>query len=264
MCGAYPDALFCKTYGIVGLWLFNEKGSKIIDVCRNFNTGAISGAAWTASKMGGGLRFDGSDDYANIGRTIQHYADYNKPFSIAVWFNMHTFSGAGTYSLMGAVHQVGGVYDQFELNVASDKIRAIFLNVGAGSDGWIWDTTSTIGGAVGKQFCVVWTYDGLNASTSPKMYINGINYAVTVTTNAGIITQSMWQAARLDKDIWVGRRNFSTGDQPFPGTIDQMIISNRVWTQSDVTKFYRNPWCGLISSTQLQSESSQMAVMGAD
>lgn len=255
MCGAYPDPLHCNSMGIVGRWLFNERGSRVVDVCRNFDAGAISGASWTGSKMGGGLRFDGSDDFVSIGKRIQLYADYNKPFSIGMWFGFHTYSGSGTYSLLGSTHQVGAYFDQFELNIASDKIRVILVNVLAANDGRIWDTTSALSLTTGRLYFVLWTYDGLNATSSTKFYFNGVSQAVTVTANVGDIGQSIWQSARLaDKDLWIGRRNYSTGDQPFPGIIDQFIIANRAWTPDEVKRMYQNPWSGLICSTYEMEE----------
>lgn len=255
MCGAYPDPLHCNSMGIVGRWLFNERGSRVVDVCRNFDAGAISGATWTGSKSGGGLRFDGSDDYVNIGKRIQRYVDYNKPFSIGAWFTFHTFSGSGTYSLFGAAHQHLGFFDQLELTINADKVRAILTNVGAGSsDGRIWDTTNSQGMGTSGKYFVAWVYNGLNATNSTAFYFNGQNQAVTVTTNIGDITQSIWQPSRLDKDIWVGRRNYSTGDQPFPGIFDQIVIANRIWAADEVKKMYQNPWSGLICSTYEMEE----------
>lgn len=264
MCGAYPDPLFCKDYGIVGRWLFNEKGSRLVDVCRNFSTGAISGATWTGSRMGGGLRFDGSDDYVNIGRRIQRYVDYNKPFTITIWYTLHTFSGAGTYSFIGTVNQIGGLYDQFELNITSDKFRVIMINVLSGNvDGRIWDSVSTIGHVINKQYCVTWVYDGLNAD-STEFYFNGVFANANLSSDYGNITRTIWQSGSLaDKDLWVGRRNFSTGDQPFPGIIDQIIIANRVWTPDEVKTFYRKPWSGLISSSSYDTAKTHMEVIGA-
>lgn len=262
MCGAYPDALFCKTYGIVGRWLFNEKGTRINDCCRNFGKGAISGSVWTGSKMGGGLRFDGTDDYIAVSNWQRHI-DYNKPFSISIWV---TFSAvAASYcSLIGVTD--GGGYDAFEIRKSnSHRIEFVFWTSGGGANGYNWgsDVQSFV---VGKQYNVTVTYNGTGNSTAAKIYLNGVSvYPGIIVNNFGDLVESLYTSGNLtSKDLWFGRRNYSTGDMPFPGTIDQIIIANRVWTQSDVNKFYRNPWCCLISSTQFQSESSQMAAMGAD
>lgn len=267
ICGAYPDALFCKQHGIVGRWLFNERGSKIIDVCRNFNTGAISGAAWVGSKMGGGLRFDGSDDYANIGRTHQRYIDYNKAFTISFHFTFNTYSSTTHHCFAGQIrHKGSGTYDDLTIRInPSDQIEFWLFSspVNATQDGYTY-ISSAISVVTGKPYHLVCTYNGGNTTTSGNIYLDGKSI-YSSTTDYSAITQSIYQTGLLlEQDLWIGRRNWTTPDMPFPGIIDQVIIANRAWTLDEISKFNKNPWCGLISSTQFTSEYSQMAALGAD
>jgi len=53
--------------GLVGCWLFNEEGGKIIeDISGNDNDGAMVNAVWSGGKSGTGLYFDTSTDYVNL------------------------------------------------------------------------------------------------------------------------------------------------------------------------------------------------------
>ncbi|MFZ7154013.1 MAG: LamG domain-containing protein [Bacteroidota bacterium] len=258
MCGAYPDPLHCNSMGIVGRWLFNERGSRVVDVCRNFDAGAISGASWTGSKMGGGLRFDGSDDYVNIGTRGERYIDYNKPFTISAWLTFHTYASTSYHAVLGHVSQRGTTYSDIEIRInPNDQWEFVFTQAPATNtqDGfhWIWAATVPV---VGALYNLVFTYDGLNNyNNSVKFYLNGISQGASSGGNFGAITQSMYQSGFLQSHpLWVGRRNFGGGDMPFPGIIDQVIISNRVWIPDEVKSIYKNPWSGLICSTYEMEE----------
>ncbi|MCK4626068.1 MAG: LamG domain-containing protein, partial [Phycisphaerae bacterium] len=53
--------------GLVACWKFDEgKGNRLLDTSGNGNHGTIHGATWTKGRVGGGLRFDGVDDYVEV------------------------------------------------------------------------------------------------------------------------------------------------------------------------------------------------------
>lgn len=246
--------------GIVSNWAFNEGGGTVIYDIKNrsgtLGNFALAGSAtsgWVGSYFGGGLLFDGSNDYVTIGTFLQQHIDYNIPFSISICFTFYTFSGAGTYSLVAVTEANGAFFDQFELNISANKVRAIFIQSPTGTNnGRIWDSTDTQGFEINKTYCITWTYDGLNTTTSTKFYKNGVPHAVTNTTNAGDIDRSLWTNAAFSvKDIWVGRRNYSTGDQPFPGVIDSLRVYNRVLGDDEIKTLYGNPYIDWISNRSI-------------
>lgn len=235
--------------GLEAYWPMNEgSGTVTRDVVggkpgtlTNFALAGSSTSGWTGTRMGGGLRFDGTDDYVNIGTDYQKYIKYDKSFSVSIWF---TFSAvaASYYSLIGAVRDTGG-YDSFEIRKSSSHRIEFLLWTYAGggnTNGYNWgsDVQTFI---VGKLYNVTVTYNGTGTSTAGNIYINGNSvYSGTIVNNFGDLTSSF--SAQLDGiDLWIGRRNYTSPDMPFPGVIDSVRFYNRVLNQSEIQILMTNP-----------------------
>ena len=237
--------------GLVGYWIANEgTGTNLKDISETGNDGtltnfALSGAAsnWVGSRMGGSIHFDGSNDLVNIGTTMQSYIDYDKPSTLIFWFSFSTFSAGSTYSLMSTAVASFNGFDQVEFGIVSDKLSYTLTRYTANStqDGWLWQSPA-LSLSADKLYCVAFVYDGSNASTSASLYFNAVNQNVTVVANTGAHIGSLWQAAKLaSKDLWIGRRNYTTGDLPFNGVIEEVRIYNRALNQSDLQTILNYP-----------------------
>src|SRR3989344_375446 len=84
------------TDGLVGYWTFDGKDtnwatSKTNDLSGNGNTGTMTSMSTTTSpvvgKIGQGLKFDGVDDYVNVG-DVAAIDNSNTQLSISAWFKM--------------------------------------------------------------------------------------------------------------------------------------------------------------------------------
>jgi len=236
--------------GKVAWYLMNEGGGgAIYDTTKKSSYAAlISGATWSGSPTGGGLKFDGTDDYVNIGTAFQDTVDYNKPFSLVFWFDFHTYSSTAYHCLMGHVAQRGTAYADIEIRInPNDQFECVFHSSPAPgvTDGYGW-TTPVLTIKTNTPYCLVWTYDGSNIGAGGKVYFNGIDQAVTAS-DQGAITESLYQSGYLlGKALWLGRRNFGSGDYPFPGTIDQVMLYDRVLSNSEVINLYSQPLAGLL------------------
>jgi len=243
--------------GLVGYWIFNEKaGINVYDITQNKINGTANNFAltgntsnWVGSPMGGGLHFDGSDDFVNIGTLIHQYVDYDRPFSTSFWFTLTTYASS-YYGLMGNVSQTGTAYDdvEFRVDFAGDRFDFVFQSAASINvqDGYRW-ATGDKNIAINKLYNLVYTYDGLNTTTSTKIYLNGQEEVVSLLTNLGTITRSVYSVAPT-QPTYIGARNWSGNDFRFPGLIDEVRIYNRVLNAMEVQTLYTNPHIDILNN----------------
>ena len=121
-----PLSLFftasCSAQGGAGLiahWKFDEgKGNKLIDYSGNHNDGIIHGARWTKGRVGGGLEFDGKDDYIEIPKSpsIDSIKDQ---FTVLFWMKSPL---EGRYSIIERWFYGPGIDQRsLEMDISSGK-----------------------------------------------------------------------------------------------------------------------------------------------
>jgi hypothetical protein len=78
--------------GIIAHYKFNEGSGKILkDISGNGNDGKIVGAVYVPSPRGKALRFDGKDDYVNIGNAPS--LNLTGDLTIIAWIKPTELSG---------------------------------------------------------------------------------------------------------------------------------------------------------------------------
>lgn len=212
--------------GLVGHWLFNEKGGSIVhSVLYNnrvaLNNFALSGQTsnWTGSDFGGGLNFDGSDDYGldTVGLPDLSTATY------AVWC---------TPTSLGSGEPYKGVLVRFS---SSSAKYGIFIHSSGYVYGYICDSVGTTiqvtGGTIvaNTLYHIVLTYD---KAGKLKLYINGAG--ISSSSGTGALASNL--AA-----LQIGRASDFPG-RYFNGTIDEVRIYNRALSYYEVTKLYIDPF----------------------
>ena len=71
--------------GLVAFWRFDEgKGDRLLDASGNDNHGRIQGANWVEGRVGGGLRFDGADDYVDVSKSAS-LDSISKEITLMCW-----------------------------------------------------------------------------------------------------------------------------------------------------------------------------------
>jgi hypothetical protein len=76
--------------GLVGCWLFNEQaGNKIYDLAKDNHGILTNGPIWN-SASDGYLQFDGTNDYVDLGTSIQNYS----VFTTSIWINFNFFDAS--------------------------------------------------------------------------------------------------------------------------------------------------------------------------
>jgi hypothetical protein len=182
-------------------------GSTAIDSASGCN-GTVSGASWTTGKIGGGLSFDGNNDYVSIPSNAVF--DISKAFSVTAWVRA---TGAwGTGGNVDVIMRKGDANPCiWQIDIANGKLEASQTD-GAGAPGATTLLTN-------KWYHVAGTFDGATV----KLYVNGaidlsIAYPSTITPNG--------------LPIYIGGHMGST--DVLQGVLDDVRFYNRALTAGEI------------------------------
>jgi len=204
------------SHGLISYWSFDEnKGNVTYDQSlRGGNNGTLynfgfdgNNSDWVVGRHGYALRFDGDDDYVDIGRLL----DRATSFSIEAWAKN---SPSGSDTLFNG-------YFQFFINLDNDNNRMDW-RIGDGS--WDVSTTSPLPTA-NEWHHFVATWDG----STFKGYIDASGVVSGSTTisdlGVGLYTQKIGAYAILSGGY-------------FNGTIDSVAIYDRALTAAEIQSNY--------------------------
>ena len=225
--GTQLDKTHPLNRGLIGCWLFNERtGKKAFDLSGNANHGtstnmaspptAVSG--WNPSKFGGGLAFDGSDDYVDCGNGAS--LDITDAITLEAWIYPKGWGGAGYGRI---VEKRGAVHFPYGMNINSVDSKFQFYIADTMHDA----NSNTISLNIWQH--VVATYDKQNV----RLYCNGVPAGVSAETgDIDVSTTS----------LIIGMDRLADMIRAFDGTIDQVRISNRALSAAEILQLYLNPF----------------------
>lgn len=217
----------------VGSKVFDLSGLGGIGTITNVTQGATSG--WAGGRDGGySLRFDGSDDYINMGDEAR-YDFGTSDFALCAWIYPRT-----------------------------SNTRDMILGKDSATRGWIWILNSTSAGLNSAgQVALAWTADGTKfwnvdsaAGVVPTLawthlvcgrkgstvllYVNG--RSVTFT-GAGVAGGAATDTVRdTSVALEIGRRTLVGFTDPFDGGMDGVRIYNRMLSADEVWQLYVDPY----------------------
>ncbi|RJP47639.1 MAG: hypothetical protein C4584_00160, partial [Armatimonadetes bacterium] len=199
----------------VAEWNFEEgSGGTVNDTSGNGNTGTWYGTGakhWDTGKVGKAGKFNGSDDYVNIGDKDVLEPTTNG-FSISTWAKAATWPSDIQNFVAKYSTQVSG---QYYLGVYQNKVRGLI--VGNGDVYKISNSSSTL--TDGQWAHIVMTWTGVSTD-SVLIYVNGKLDSSTSTNNT--ITAFSANA----EPTFIGVRNNSAKEAYFNGQIDEVKIFN--------------------------------------
>ena len=218
--------------GLVGYWNFDEGTSTYAgDYSANNNKGILTnmanpptaGSGWGNGKFGGGMNFDGVNDYVNVGSSINIA---NSSFSISAWARK-TSNGTSDWIF---AHGTDALNNGLHFGFRSTNVFtfAFFTND--------LDTIATYTDS-NWHF---WTATYNATSNLRKIYRDGVEVA-SDTASAD------FQGSGL---AYIGERPFSTSGA-FPGSIDDVRIYNRALSATEVSALYRSGSARFASSQTL-------------
>jgi len=204
--GKIPEDTF--TRGLVGYWSFDEgSGSMAYDASGNENHGELKPSAtnrpqWTIGKVGGGLQFDGVDDYVVVADSPSLNISGNQ-ITIMAWVRPTGF---------GADRIVVNKEDTYEIAISTNGVfRAAIETEAAGS--WGWGGSKSV--SLNQWSHIVFVYDGVNWN----FYIQGA--LVESIPPAGGQTGNILPS---NNTLRIGNRELA--NYPFIGLIDDVRLYN--------------------------------------
>ena len=210
--------------GLVAHWKFDEgQGGKLIDTSGNGNHGTIHGAAWVTGRVGGGLRFDGVDDYVVIPKSAS-LNSISKEITLMCWIKTPL---TGRHSILER-WPCGQSSNQrcLELDVDSEEKQVHFALSPTGVTGTWHRFTNAI--PVNKWVHIAATFDG----KTMRIYVNGRpDPSPAVLENPRIHPST----ADLNIGAW------DSGNQLggfFKGIMDEIGIYSRALTHEEILGNY--------------------------
>jgi len=190
----------------VGYWRFEEQtGTTAYDLSGNFNTGTLAnGPTWSAGgAVGGALKFDGVDDYINIGNNSS--INITHPITIGAWVYPTGFNSYNT--VIGKRDGASAVNYSFRIN-SNTTLEYYFAD---GS--WRNFTTSYTFSANNWYYIAV----TVNNSGDIIMYINGNNVGSFSTAFTPLTASN---------PLGIGSYHGDAAIELFKGIIDEVKIYN--------------------------------------
>jgi uncharacterized protein (UPF0333 family) len=211
---------YFSSKGLVGHWPLDNGNAN--DYSNFGNNGAISGAVQGAGKLNEGYIFDGIDDYIQM--TGYKGISGTNPRSISAWFKSTTITGPAISTIIawgsvgtGTVYQVALWYSTLD-PTSNGKM-------GAHTVGDVVITTEKYDDNLWHNVVVTTDSDAY-----VNVYIDGalkasrtINYFNTGST----------------ADFAIGRR-LTDNTEPFKGTIDEVMVFNRILTADEAKALYQS------------------------
>jgi hypothetical protein len=209
---------------LVGWWKFDDGNGTIAHDSAGSNDGnLINGPTWTTGLIGGGLKFDGVNDYVEV-----PYNDSLAPghITLSAWAQPDIVRGM---MLIGKSNFYDATSEQYALAINTDggPMSSIKRNsLCAAGQGW-YEVHSTHLATVGQWCLITSTWDG----NVFKIYINGELNSSNSSVPAGLI--DFCPGGTLRFGIW-----WSKGLSPFKGVMDDIRIYNRALSAEEIQQLY--------------------------
>ncbi len=211
---------------------FSFNDSTATDLSGNGNNGVISGATPVSGRIGTGFSFDGGNDYINAGSATA--LDNMGAVTVTAWVYPRTCGGGNNGRIInkaaGSPIANGWVFD-----MGCDSIPSSleFYVTYSGTDLYARSAANSI--TLNAWNFVAVTWNGASAGNAVRLYINGIDAPAT--------TQNPTLSRETDsaQSLWVGNAPALT--RTFNGTIDEVLVFNRVLNSTEISSIYNNKLC---------------------
>ncbi|MGG1513828.1 sialidase family protein [Paenibacillus oryzisoli] len=202
----------------VGYWKFNEtSGTAASDSSGNGHAGTVyNGAVWAAGKAGGGLNFDGTNDYVDVGNKVS--LQFGKgDFTAAAWVKTDTVSGNRFIFWYG---DVGTDVPSWWVQMQAGKLAFQVDGTSAPTGNFVSTDTAVL--PLG-----VWTHIAVTREASIiRIYVNGVE-------TKGIYTSSIPDVTSASNGLVIGKDKNGT-TRYWDGMIDEVRVYDRSLSSTEV------------------------------
>lgn len=235
--GVRLNPLHPLSQGLVGYWLFNEgAGSVAHDISGHGNHGTLNnmspntqGSGWGGSKFGGGLNFDGSNDYVDAGNDKS--TDIIEPLSISVTVKS---SDLTNYQMILDKAGASGSRRQYGLLIFTDGKLQFGYNDGT----WRNFTTTNIVITVNTTHHIVVVIHDTTPLTA-SFYVDGSLKPNTATNAANSLPHTDWV-------LTIGNSYGGVGGDRLNGIVDPVLLYERALSPAEAKQLYEDPFCNLL------------------
>ena len=222
VCGL-SFAVYAQMSGrLVAHYTFEEGAGNIVTNTEGGYGGTIHGPSWGIGKEGGGLAFDGTNDYIELNNisisgkklTLSAFVLFdgditNNPRIIS----KAKYLDKQNWSL--AFHTESNTTGGFEFNLNTDETNYTTI------------TQPTFTPELNKWYHVAGTYDGSNM----KLYVDG--QLIKTTPKLGYTISD-------DNKAWIGGNPSAATDSPWKGAIDEVRVYSKVLSQTEIQDLFND------------------------
>lgn len=211
---------------MVAFWRFEGNAT---DNSKNTHNGTVDGATITTGRMGDCYDFDGTDDDIAVPDSSDFtFADGagDKPFSITVWFKNDTVDTGNS----GVIAKYSNIVWEWCLIIFNTVNYPRFLLRDDVDNGYFYgDIQVDTDDATWHH--LAFTYDGSEAVTGIKGYLDGIERTIDTFTS-GTYTRMRDTAEPVAIGTWLDEH----ADRRFDGKIDEIVVWNKELSEQDVKR----------------------------
>ena len=196
-------------------------GTTWFDLSGKRNHGTLINGPTFSNTNGGGIVFDGSNDYAEIVNQMQF--ERTNSFSFCSWVKSSTASNTQI------INNENTSYRGYQFMINSGGNLLLFLRNEPGSNFIGVVSSDTL--SPNTWYHLACTYSGSSLASGVSLYVNGIPQTVTVSGD------NLTRSIISNETTLIGiRRPATTG--PFNGSIGLVQIYNRVLSAAEIAANY--------------------------
>lgn len=185
------------------------------DISKLAKTPSIVNGPIFTNEKGGGLLFDGVNDYVTLGTDQDYYFNLTNPFTLSAWFKANTLKTCG-------------IINRFNAGVRGNYFFKLLINGGLM---FLRETTPNFFSnqvlSAGIIYNVVFTYDG----TTRRIYVNGV---LDNSSASGSIV-----ANQSNINLYIGcSQAFNNPAEFFDGIIYNTSIYSKSLSQQEILQNY--------------------------
>ncbi|MCF7865652.1 MAG: LamG domain-containing protein [Candidatus Pacebacteria bacterium] len=237
--------------GLVGYWSMNDATStKATDFSGNGNTGTLTNMAapatatsgWGNGKLGGGLNFDGINDYVDAGNITALHGKTGVTYS--AW--IYRTGGVRYDAIISKFDNANGIDMLLAGDLASVDDIVVRVSTNGGT-GYGYTSNNIITANVWHY--VVMVYDGTQTGDANrlKLYVDNVQQSLNFSAGVAAVTPT------VSSNVYIGY--YPNTGNIFSGKIDEVRIYNRALSATEVTSLY-NTGAQKVNSSQNGTNST--------
>jgi glucose/arabinose dehydrogenase/PKD repeat protein len=209
--------------GLVAGWAFGESfGTTVNDVSGNGNTATLqNGPTWASGKYGGGLQFDGVNDYLSVLNSASVNLSGNA-MTLSMWINPSAGGGDQVPFAKFWSGTMSSPFYQYGVELDGGTTPHMYF----GTAGGLVGASMGSGLAVGQWSHLAIVFDG----SQVRFYVNG-----------NLVSSAPLAATITARDSLLQMGADARPSQFFKGSLDDVRVYNRAQSQSEVTSDMNTP-----------------------